>query len=230
MAQVRMTPKSNVKWVALLAVLAAAGGLAWWKMSSSDDQASVAPGASVDAASAVSGEASQAEAGTNITDVVPEATSPAVVVAQQQEAAKVVEQQADMKPIQGPVSERPAFISPMEWSLLQAVAQQHPHPDQKLVNMLNFVRYGKQSEALEAMPKPGEPGKRRALAEALINDLPQRLINGDLDLTGARTDLLRFLEDAEPDAKRREKRLEVEMKRLTAAEDQYKKSEAEKAG
>jgi hypothetical protein len=223
MAQVRVTQKSNTKWVALLALLAAAGGVAWWKLGG-NDPAEGGAALVADSASTVASGPSTGQV-TDIADVVPGATSPAVVIAQQQAAAKEVEAQPILKPITGPVSERPSFVSPMEWTLLQATAQQHPDPDKKLVEMLNFMRYMKQSEVLEGMPKPGEPGQRRALAEALLSDLPQRVLNGDLDMKGAREELGKLIEDAEPDVKRREKRLEAEVKRLLAADAAARKSD-----
>jgi hypothetical protein len=148
------------------------------------------------------------------------------MVAQQNEAAKVLADQPDMKPIVGPVKERPPYVSRMEWAMLQGVAQQQTDPDKELTRMVNFLRFSKQMELWEAMPKtPENAAKRQVLAAQLVDDLPSRVATGELDLKDAQGKLTAFLADAVSDPNVRRQREDAEGKRLQSASETYKANE-----
>lgn len=122
---------------------------------------------------------------------------------EQKQTAKAIEDQPQLTPIKGLVGERPNFISEMEWSVFKAVAMQQRDPDKALTAMVNKVRFFKQLEVLQDMPLTAEKAKRHVLAKELLDDLPERLKNGDLDHAGALQLLTQISADAEPDQARR---------------------------
>jgi hypothetical protein len=192
-----MSSGSRLAWGALL-IASVLGGAWWWHTSGSPAEVS---------ASAAAEQASSAES--------PESAAVlAKVIAEQQLAAKVVEQTPQIKPIEGPVTQRPAFVSEMEWQMLQGVAQQHPRPSEELSRLVNSLRFNKQVEAWEAMSPKTDAARRQVLANELLADLPQRLTNGDTDLPGARQLQAALLVDAEPDASARQRRATQEARRL----------------
>jgi hypothetical protein len=118
---------------------------------------------------------------------------------------------------EGPVRERPDYVSPMEWVVLQGVASQHANAEQELSRLVHFLRFNKQRERWEALPAGGDPALRRALAGALVADLPARVRMGDLSPADARALLMRLLPDAESDVGRQEARLAETMAGIEAA-------------
>lgn len=120
-------------------------------------------------------------------------------------------------PPEGPVRERPAYVSPMEWMVLQGVANQHTNAERELSRMVHFLRFNKQLERWEGLNSGGDPALRRTLAVALIADLPARVQQGDLTAYDARSLLMRVLADAEPDVGQREARLADTMARIEGA-------------
>lgn len=118
---------------------------------------------------------------------------------------------------EGPVRSRPDYVSPMEWMVLQGVANQHANAERELSRMVHFLRFNKQLDRWEGLGAGGDPALRHALASALVTDLPTRVQQGDLSASDARSLLMRLLADAEPDAMRREARLGDTMARIEAA-------------
>ena len=173
--------------------------------------------------------ASVASTPSEVAGQAPTAVSSAVasqVMAEQAAVAREVEKQPLIAPIEGPVKERPSFMSDMEWQMVKGVANQQPSPDQALTKLVNSVRYNKQYDTWEALPKTADPAKRQALAEQLLADLPARLLNGEMDLKGAQKSQAALLVDAEPDPKKRLKRAEAEAKRLVEPPPEKSASDA----
>lgn len=158
---------------------------------------------------------------TQATMPVAETTPPPQVVAQlindQKATAQQIEAQPQIQPATGTVEERPSFLTDMEWSVLKAVAMQQADPDRALTALVNKVRFTKQLEVWQDLPGTTEASKRQLLANELLQDLPQRLTNEDMDLPGAQKLLTELLQDAEPDEKSRAKRAAKEAKRLEKA-------------
>lgn len=118
---------------------------------------------------------------------------------------------------EGPVRTRPDYVSPMEWMVLQGVANQHTNAERELSRMVHFLRFNKQLERWEGLSAGGDPALRHALAFALVTDLPARVRQGDLTASDARSLLMRLLADAEPNAALRESRMGDTMARIEAA-------------
>lgn len=219
MSQITLDNGSNKKWMVMLGVgMALVVAAVWWSRQpqASDRVQEAAPGANTSVQASAQTEA----------DKMANSPEAAALVAQQHEAAKVLESQPDMKPIIGPVKERPPYVSQMEWAMLQGVAQQQIDPDKELTRMVNFLRYTKQMELWEALPKaPESAAKRQTLAVQLVDDLPTRVANGEFDLKDAQGKLTTFLADAVTDPNLRRQREETEGKRLLAANETYKATE-----
>lgn len=209
MAQVLMSPPAGRKWVvALGAVAVVTMAAAWWTHSSPPEPGTQAP---LGAAPA-EGASAQAQA------PAPSAFGLTDMVAGQTEAAKALARQPAVKPIQGAVTDRPAFVSPMEWMVLKGAVSQHASPERELTRMVNFLRFTKQMELLETLPRTAEAQPRRqALANELLADLPQRLLNDEMPMKDLRETQVALLQDAEIDPTRRQTRAQAEASRLDQA-------------
>lgn len=209
MAQVLMSPPAGRKWiVALGAVAVAAMAAAWWTHSSPPESTWQEKPDTAAGQAASTQAAAEPPRGLQLTDVM----------AGQSDAAKALANQPAVKPIDGPVTERPAFVSPMEWMVLKGTISQHPHPERELTRLVNFLRFTKQMELLETLPRTAEAQPRRqALANELLADLPQRLLNDEMPMKDLRETQAMLLPDAEPDAERRQARAQVEARRLEQA-------------
>ena len=224
MSQILLDSGSNKKWMAVLGVgMVVVVAAIWWaRHSQESDRVQDASPAAAQLAQQDSGAAngSQSNGGSANLPADP------MLVAQQAEAAKVIEAQPEMRPIIGPVKERPAYVSLMEWAMLQGVSQQQADPDKELTRMVNFLRFTKQTELWESLAKtPENAAKRQILATQLVDDLPTRVTNGELDLKDAQGKLTAWVADAVSDPNMRRQREEAVGKRLLAADAAYKATE-----
>jgi hypothetical protein len=140
----------------------------------------------------------------------------------QQEASEVVAAAVSratdaMAPLTGPVRERPAYVSRMEWSMLNGVAQQHLAPERELTRLVNFLRFTKKLEIYESLPAVQAAAKRMGLAEQLLAELPERVRQGEMDLNEADRLLSLMLPDAVPDVQARAQRAVDEKGKLAIA-------------
>jgi hypothetical protein len=224
MSQILLDSSSNKKWMTMLGVgMVMVVAAVWWaRHSLESDRVQDVSSASAQSVQQGSGAAIVSPANGNSANLAPDL----VLVAQQAEAAKVIEAQPDMKPIVGPVKERPAYVSFMEWAMLQGVSQQQADPDKELTRMVNFLRFSKQMELLESLAKtPENATKRQVLANQLVSDLPTRVANGEFELKDAQARLMGLLADAVSDPNLRRQREDAEGKRLMIASEAYKATE-----
>lgn len=226
MSQVHVTSGSSSKWIVVGGVVVLAlGAAAYWFMGSDEGGE---PARVTDAASSAPSAAPQPSVPlTEFANPNPTVEEAQRAIDQQKEAAKVIEAKPDMKPLVGPITERPDFVSPMEWAMLQGVVQQHAQPDKELTRMVNFLRFMKQMEAYEALPKVAEnAAKRQVLAAQLVEDLPNRVRGGDLEIKDAQARLAEWLPEAIPDPQQRQQRAEKIGQMMAEAADTYKAAEA----
>jgi hypothetical protein len=140
-----------------------------------------------------------------------------VLVSKQQDAAKELEKSPAMKPIVGPVRERPAFVSELEWGMLKGVTQQAGDPDKEMNRLVNFLRFNKQLELLESMQNSPDKAGRKAIADQLLDELPTRITNSEMDMKEAQRIMNEVLPDAEQEPQARAKRATAETARLNKA-------------
>lgn len=226
MTQVRVTNPSGGKWAVIAGVVVALGAAGFW-FAGSDEGTDATRVTEEAGASAPVGGASSGVVDNVFAKTEPSEQEAKAVLAQQKEAAQVIEAKPDMKPLVGPITERPDFVSPMEWAMLQGVVQQHANPDKELTRMVNFLRFMKQMEALDALPKTAvNASKRQVLTAQLIEDLPNRVKGGDLDIKDAQARLAEWLPEAVPDAQQRQARADVLNARMTEAAEAHAAAEA----
>lgn len=214
MAQVQVARSAGKQWFALLALIGGAMAAVLWWWSHRDDAAVSEP---VTASAAAPEAAAPAQPVALVQQTAAMPTTEAGMLAQQAAAAQVVARAPAMKPITGPVTERPEFVSEMEWTMLKGVAQQNATPDAELTRLVNKLRFMKQLELWQSMEHSNDMAKRQLLAEQLLNDLPQRVANADLDKPEAQKLQASLLKDAVSDEQARKKRAEVESRRLGAS-------------
>ena len=148
------------------------------------------------------------------------------IESQQAAAASVVAREPEVKPVDRHLSERPDYVSPMEWAMLQGVAQQDADPPKALARLVNSLRFTRQMELWEDMAAmPDKAAKRRRLAVQLLDDLPNRVAHGDLALADAQAKLNPLIADAVGDPSVRAQRQQRELDRLQQAEAAYQASE-----
>lgn len=197
-------------WVAAAGLAVVVAAALWWRHDMSDAP-STDPGSATNAAAAGVVPAVAAET----TASVPELDAHELM-SQTAQAAKVVAQSPEIAPVTGPVTERPDYVSVIEWMAMKSAAAQHPDPDRELTRMVNFLRFMRQQEVLEGLA-PTETAKRQELASALLRDLPERVVQGDIGLPEAHRMQADWLAIVEPDAARREVLAQQEAARLPAA-------------
>lgn len=198
-------------WIAVSALVLACGAAVLWRTTAPTVPQTSTPSASTAAAP------STATVSPSLKDLnLGSATD---VVAQQDHAAKELAQHPVAKPITGVVTERPSFVSPMEWLMMQGVAKQHATPDKELTRMVNLLKFNKQLELWQDMPKSADAAERQALANQLLDELPQRVVHGDVDMPAAQKLQASLLIDAVPDANKRRVRAEAEARRIQSQPD-----------
>lgn len=188
------------KWLLLLAL---ASGLAWWGLSGPDtavntttiEPAAVAPSAS---------ESATATPVAPIPDTPPSPQEVAALVAEQVATKQVIEDNPTPAPAKGTVRERPEFVSAMEWSVLQEMANNQADPNATLTRLVNALRFTKQLETWQQLlADQKDAAKRQRIAQALLSDLPQRVEMGDYTLASAQQLQDQLLQDMVADATQR---------------------------
>lgn len=137
------------------------------------------------------------------------------VQAQQEVAAQAAALQLGQKPVSGPVSIRPDFVSEMEWQVLQGVADQAAARGldraKEMTRLVNDLRFNK---LLEQWGASTQATTRHALAGQLLDELPAHVGAGELDHAAARKLQQQLLADVLSDPEARAARAEQEAARL----------------
>lgn len=201
------------RWVGALALMlaSAAGTGLWWMnqpLSSGDPSEPVgAPMAVLE----VPGDRAGGESALTPQEAVR-------IVDEQARVAKVIEQQPRVPAEQGFVRSRPDYVSLMEWTAIQALAQRSARPDEEVTRLVNELRFFKQLEAWRSASGDETAARRQQLALALLEEMPMRLERGDLPVSEIRGLVVGLLKDAYPDARERSVQTAVMEKQLKDAE------------
>ncbi len=124
-----------------------------------------------------------------------EKLSESVVREQQIKAFNAVSLQLGGADIEPPVSSRPEFISPLEWEILRRVSGNEENPEKSLANYINHVRFAKQEELWEQLSDAEDVGKRHAMAEQLLMNIPNRVKNNNMSVQQAQRLQVTLLRD-----------------------------------
>jgi hypothetical protein len=221
MAQVLINSRSRTP-VAVAIALVVAAAVAYGVFGPSGETATQGSPTSVDAPS----QASQAPVsdGFQREATSEEKTEIESIKAQQAQASAAMESQLTPEPVAAAPMTRPDYISDMEWTMLQGVANQAKDPQAELTRLVNSLRFNKQLEMWQDLPADADPGKRATLARALLDDLPERVKMGNFGLNDAKTMAEQMVKDVEPNEAKHAARLKKEHKRLEAADADYRKA------
>jgi len=138
---------------------------------------------------------------------------PEQLAAEQLAANRAVLEEIGEAPFEGPITERPAFVSHLEWQVLKNVAQQHPNPEQEMTRLVNHLRFAKQWDLWQETD-PQDVTRHRALAEQLLEEIPSRVSNQELDPAYAQQMQQTLLTALIPDAGERRQRAAKEAARI----------------
>lgn len=133
---------------------------------------------------------------------------------QQQKAAAATADAVGQAPLQGPVTQRPDFVSETEWQVLQGLAQQKADPRRELTRLVNELRFNKLLELWHNPPAGQDTAQRRALARQLLDELPVRVKQGQYSRAEAQRLQRELLTELEPDPQARRAREAEEAARL----------------
>jgi hypothetical protein len=117
---------------------------------------------------------------------------------EQKAAQQIIEDQVVILPIEGTIRTRPAFVSDMEWNMLQSVAHTNANPDQELNHLVNLLRFNKMIEQYQTPNPTLTPANKRKLASQILAELPNHINSGDIDRSDARQLKDQLSRDAQP--------------------------------
>lgn len=185
MAGIKMDQQGSKKWLIAAVLLAAAGGVSWWAWSRHQGAQQVGH-----EAGGVAFPWSRADSAPNV-------------------AAKQAELKAPVN-----LNERPAFLSAEEWAALQDALRNDPNRDKELPRIVNYLRFQKKFQLWQELRNSPDIAQRQAVAKELLDGMPERIANRELNGAEARTLLTALMEDIVPDPQERAKRVQEESKRL----------------
>lgn len=117
---------------------------------------------------------------------------------EQKAAQQIIADHVVILPIEGTIRTRPAFVSDMEWNMLQSVAQADANPDQALNHLVNLLRFNKMIEQYQRPNSPLTPADKQKLASQILAELPNHINRGDIDRSDARQLKDQLSRDAQP--------------------------------
>jgi hypothetical protein len=88
------------------------------------------------------------------------------------------------KTVSGPVTQRPDYVSEIEWQVLRNVTEKQPDHDKKLTNLVNKLLFIKKKQAWLAAGENTD--QRRQLARQLLDMIPEQLEIEAIDSTTAK--------------------------------------------
>lgn len=128
------------------------------------------------------------------------------LVEQQENAAQQALNQIGREEYQGELNTRPAFISSMEWQVLESIAARHENPAQELTRLANRLRFAKLREQWDKIAAQNNAQMQKTLGNQLLKDLPHRIANQEMDKGHAQalqTEILAVIVDNSEERQRR---------------------------
>ena len=112
---------------------------------------------------------------------------------------------------------KPDFLSDQEWADLQQALRDNPDREQEIARIVQYLKFQNQFNAWQALRNSPDMARRHALAEELLDQIPDRLKRSEMTAGEAAMLQETLLADIEPDAETRRQRLAGERKRLEIA-------------
>ena len=104
---------------------------------------------------------------------------------------------------------RPSDVTPEEWQALKTAAAQEAHPEAELQRMVTYLRFQRGFAQWQALKDSPDAAVRQALARQLLNDLPQRVSNGEVSSGEAYLISAALINDLETDESARKQRMDA---------------------
>lgn len=124
---------------------------------------------------------------------------------------------SELAPAQILADGRPSDFSPQEWAALKEAMSQAEQPEAELRRVVDYLRFQKRFERWQGLRDSPDVGLRRQIAAGLIDQVPERLRQGEVSMGEAQMLLAALWTDLEPDESRRRQRIEEGGKLLQAA-------------
>ncbi len=144
----------------------------------------------------------------------PAALDPQQLEAEQLAAADAALTLAGEPPLAGNITERPDFVSRIEWQILKGVAAARENSEQELLRLVNYLRFSKQLEWWQSQQPDPNHHKHVQIGWNLLNEIPERVEQQDMAVGQAQQLQVVLLEALEPDAGKRRHHLEREAARI----------------
>lgn len=144
----------------------------------------------------------------------PAALDPQQLEAEQLAAAEAALTLAGEPPLAGKITERPEFVSRLEWQILKGVASERENSEQELLRLVNYLRFSKQLEWWQSQQPDQNNHRHIRIGWQLLNEIPERVKQQDLAVDQAQQLQVSLLEVLEPDADKRRNHLEREAARI----------------
>lgn len=103
---------------------------------------------------------------------------------------------------------RPADFSPEDWAALKDALSKTPNPRAELERIVKYLRFQKGFEQWQALQDGPDVATRHRLAERLLDQVPERMKQGEMTYGEAQMLEAALLADIEPNEEVRKQRLE----------------------
>ncbi|MGC4060696.1 MAG: hypothetical protein QM749_07555 [Aquabacterium sp.] len=103
---------------------------------------------------------------------------------------------------------RPADFSPEDWAALKDALSKTANPRAELERIVKYLRFQKGFEQWQALQEGPDVATRRRLAERLMEQVPERMAQGEMTYGEAQMLESALLADIEPNEEMRKQRLE----------------------
>jgi hypothetical protein len=103
---------------------------------------------------------------------------------------------------------RPADFSPEDWAALKDALSKTPNPRAELERIVKYLRFQKGFEQWQALQDGPDVVTRRKLAERLLEQVPERMTQGEMTYGEAQMLESALLADIEPNEELRKQRLD----------------------
>jgi hypothetical protein len=127
-----------------------------------------------------------------------------------------ITQQVGHPPYSSPITQRPDFVSPLEWKIFEGVAQTHADSAQELTLLVNRLRFTRLESLWRSLRNADSKLElRHTLAQQLLDEIPGRVRERQFDRAQAQSLQLELLGDLVSDPVQRIRRASEESLRLS---------------
>lgn len=105
----------------------------------------------------------------------PEQMDPADIARQQEEAMQAALATDNKSAPAGPITQRPGYVSPLEWQILKSVAREHPDSEAELTRLVQYLRFSKQLESWQSPTQGMTEQQHEQLGWQLLTAIPHHV-------------------------------------------------------